>query len=698
MREATPQEIKRFTDYRAKHVALVQRIARLVFGLDCSDHDHDKIECDAKELNKWALRNLMQDNEYQAKGEDKKELLRIAAKHMKTQPHHPQYWDDSLTVEALTENPGLPVDMSSMTNKAMLEMISDWAAVSIKTKSPLFKFYNSTCTGSNPRFKMTSAQKRFFISNTRKILDAIPKEKLYWDGKEYDVKQVDPIIEDDDLMDLRESILDIPRKDYCKDVLTKDDKLKPAVLEQIKSTVDKWKKQLDLDFEITAVEAKGSLLSKRYNDTSDLDVSIFTDLPKDKINEILDIIPKGENIKGTEHPLDFYVLGEGETVDEDNLDNIYDILKDEWIKRTRDYDNEIPTDYLIQVCNFYINGCVIALNNYKNDKTLLEYYQSLSSQTHEISDDELNSIVEEKKRSLKADFDALKMALHMITAFRLEAYEDEPFSISVEIKSNNPHNSINEQLAKILEKFGIRDELRDAVDECKKLLNEEEDEPLVEAVESSAFVGMIPENPIKVEDPETILNLKESTGKSAAFCFGRNNPMTTGHLLLWEEVSKVPADYHFIYTSHTQDKKKNPLDYDTKANIIERCIKDYNLNAEFVRTEARTYIDVLVDLFQKGFNNIIVVAGNDRLEDLVTLAQKYNDVPNKEGNAYHFDSITGHEAGDRDPDSDGVNGISGTKMRQFIKDGDFNSFCEFFPVKDENVAKEVFEKAKATLA
>ena len=140
MRESTPQEIKRFTDYRAKHVALVQRIAKLVFGLDCSDHDHDKIECDAKELNKWALRNLMQDNEYQAKGEDKKELLRIAAKHMKTQPHHPQYWDDSLTVEALTENPGLPVDMSSMTNKAMLEMISDWAAVSIKTKSPLFKF------------------------------------------------------------------------------------------------------------------------------------------------------------------------------------------------------------------------------------------------------------------------------------------------------------------------------------------------------------------------------------------------------------------------------------------------------------------------------------------------------------------------------------------------------------------------------
>lgn len=696
MREATPQEIKRFVDYRAKHVALVQRIAKLVFGLDCSDHDHDKIECSAEDLNKWALRNLMQCGDYQAKGEDKRELLHIAAKHMKTQPHHPQYWDDSLTVESLTENPNLPVDLTSMPNNAILQMCCDWAAVAIKRNQALFSFYNSACTGANPHFKLTCAQKRFFISNTRKILEAIPKEKLYWDGKEYNVKQVDPIIEDDDLMDLRESILDMPRKEYCKDILTKDGKLKPVVLEQIKSTIEKWKNQLDVDFEIKAVEAKGSLLSKRYNDTSDLDVTIFTDLSEDQVGEIVDIIPKGENIKGTDHPLDFYVLGNGETIDEDNLDNIYDVLKDEWIKRTRDYENEIPTDYLIQVCNFYINGCVIALNNYRNDKTLLEYYQSLNSATYEISEDELKSIIEEKKRSLKADFDALKMALHMITAFRLEAYEDESFSIGIEIKSNNPHNSINEQLAKILEKFGIREELRSAVDECKKLL-EDENAELEEAVESGAFAGMVPENVIKIKDPETILNLKESSGKSAAFCFGRNNPMTTGHLLLWEEVSKAPADYHFIYTSHTQDKKKNPLDYDTKANIIEQCIRDYNLNAEFVKTEARTYIDVLVELFHKGFNNLVVVAGKDRLEDLVTLAQKYNDVPNKEGNAYHFDSITGHEAGDRDPDSDGVNGISGTKMRQFIKDGDFDSFYEFFPVKKEEVAKEVFEKAKAVL-
>lgn len=700
MRKATEKEIKRFTDYRAKHVALVQRIARLVFNMDCSNHDHDKIECSAEDLEKWSLRNLMQDHEYEPNGEDKKELLRIAAVHMKTQPHHPQYWDKSLSVEDLTENPGANVVATSMTEKALKEMISDWCSVAVKINSSLFKFYNANCTGDNPKIKFSSRQKRIIISGIQKVMEKIPEEKLYWEGKEYKVEQVDPIIEDDDLMDLKESILDIPRKDYCGNILNDNGKMKDEVLSQIKDTINLWKEQINFDFKIKGIEAKGSLLSKRYNNTSDLDVSILTNMTEDQVNEVYSILPKGENIKGTEHPIDFYLLGENDKVEEKNLDNIYDVMNNKWIKRTEEYENEIPTDYLIQVCNFYINGCVIALNNYKNDKTLLEYYKSLDPESHDISKEEKVSIIEDKKRDLKADLDSLRIALHMITSFRTEAYEEAPFNINIEIKSDNPHNSINEQLAKILEKFGIREELRDAVDECGKIFKGEIS--LEEACDSSAFIGHVPDkliDPKKLSPETTIdsLKLKESENKTAAFCFGRNNPPTTGHLLLWEEVSKANADAHLIYTSHSQDKKKNPLDYETKVSIIEKCIEDYHLNAEFINTEARTYIDVLVDLFHKGYPNIIVVAGKDRLEELLALARKYNDISNKEGSAYHFDSIEGHEAGDRDPDSEGVNGISGTKMRQFIKEGNFEEFKKFFPIKDEEIAQQIFDKAYAYL-
>ena len=51
MRKATQEEIDKFIDYRANHVARVRRIGRTLFDLDLSEHDKDKIECSADDLN-----------------------------------------------------------------------------------------------------------------------------------------------------------------------------------------------------------------------------------------------------------------------------------------------------------------------------------------------------------------------------------------------------------------------------------------------------------------------------------------------------------------------------------------------------------------------------------------------------------------------------------------------------------------------
>lgn len=519
-----------------------------------------------------------------------------------------------------------------------------------------------------------------------------------------------------DFKSLKESILDVPQKNYCEEIFTKDNKLKKEVINQILDTIENWKKQINFDFEIKKILAKGSLLSKRYTETSDLDISIVVDMTEDQINSIIDIVPKGLNIEGSSHPLDFYVIKEGEEPSEKNADNIYDVKNDKWLKRTEEYDNPIPLDYTIQVCNFFINGCDVALRNFNDDKILYQYYEDLNPETHEIEEDELQKVLEDKRRDLTADLDALRVALHMISSFRHESYEETstPFNISLEVVSNNPHTTLNENFVKLLEKFGVREALRSAVKECKEILKKDS-ECLEEEVLDRFRRGRNLRNFYDFKSKKTSksifskpfdnektfkesLNLKEDeVNSSAAFCFGRNNPPTIGHLLLWEETAKAPTKDHFIYTSHTQDKKKNPLDYDTKTSIIEKCIEDYHLNIQFINTEARTYIDVLVDLYKKGYKNIVVVAGKDRLEELLFLARKYNDVPNKEGIAYHFDSIEGHEAGDRDPDSEGVNGISGTKMRDFIREGNFEEFQKYFPLKKENIAKQVFDKAASYL-
>ena len=104
-----------------------------------------------------------------------------------------------------------------------------------------------------------------------------------------------------------------------------------------------------------------------------------------------------------------------------------------------------------------------------------------------------------------------------------------------------------------------------------------------------------------------------------------------------------------------------------------------------------------MDIANKGFTDIIFVGGSDRLNDIVTLIQKYNDVPNKEGNSYHFDTIEGVSAGERDPDSDNLEGVSGTKIRQFALDNDFESFKDNLAFSDESTAKEVMEIIKSNI-
>lgn len=714
MRKAELNEIKDFITYRANHVALVQRIGRVVFDMDFSDHDRDKIECNAEDLNLWALRYAMQKGEYHPHNEDKKILLKLAATHIKNQPHHPEHWDSSLSIEDLINNPEGPVKATRMSKKELMEMVSDWSACAIYHNSGIFESYNSTYTGENPKIIFTPHQKEFIVECLQRVLDKVYEEKLFWPGKKYDAKQVEPILDFNEALNnfnaqktkfeeslnlLEESILDVPQKEYCKDLLDSNGKMKTEVRDQILDIIDKWKKELSEDFEINKIEAKGSLLSRRYNDTSDLDISLYTNLPEDKVDEIASVTPKNETIKGTEHPIDFYVLGEGESTPKENLDNIYDVKNNEWIKQTEEYKNEIPLDYTIQVCNFFINGCRTALGNFECDKVLFDYYNSLDPETHEISQEELKLTLEDKRKDLKADLDALRIALHMISSFRKEAYDKEkgPFDISINIESSNPHVTINENFAKILEKFGIKENLKNAIDACEKLLAEEGS--LKEEVSSSAFAGMVPERiddyPNKEEDKKD--PLRESVSKTVAFCFGRNNPPTLGHLKMWDVLSKTKADDRLIYTSHTQDKKKNPLSYETKAALIEECLQYYKLDAIFVNTEARTFIDVLVDIFKKGYNNVLIVAGGDRIEELVDLARKYNDYPNKDGDAYHFDSIEGINVGKRDPDSDDTSGISATKMRQFAVDGDFESFMKYFVINDPYIGKDIYEEIRSKL-
>jgi nicotinic acid mononucleotide adenylyltransferase len=161
--------------------------------------------------------------------------------------------------------------------------------------------------------------------------------------------------------------------------------------------------------------------------------------------------------------------------------------------------------------------------------------------------------------------------------------------------------------------------------------------------------------------------------KTVVFAFGRFNPPTVGHQLLVQFVKKLAqqskAD-HVIYASRSQDAKKNPLSIERKLHY---------LNLMFPQTvfvgandQVRTFIEATKEL-NKKYKNIIMVAGSDRVPEYEKLLNKYN------GSEFHFDSIKVVSAGERDPDSDDVSGMSASKMRALASKGDFTQFKKGLP-------------------
>ena len=78
--------------------------------------------------------------------------------------------------------------------------------------------------------------------------------------------------------------------------------------------------------------------------------------------------------------------------------------------------------------------------------------------------------------------------------------------------------------------------------------------------------------------------------------------------------------------------------------------------------KTRNVFEIAVSLHNKGHRSIIMVVGSDRVAEFDKLLNTYNGVEARHG-YYGFDNIEVISAGERDADSDGVSGMSASKMR-----------------------------------
>ena len=166
--------------------------------------------------------------------------------------------------------------------------------------------------------------------------------------------------------------------------------------------------------------------------------------------------------------------------------------------------------------------------------------------------------------------------------------------------------------------------------------------------------------------------------------FGRFNPPTIGHEKLLKKVAqeaKGKGGEYRIYPSRTEDPKKNPLDTGTKIRFMRQAYPDH-ANAIIDNEEMRTIFDVLTGLDADGYSSVNIVVGGDRVSEFNSLASKYN------GDLYTFDEIKVTSAGDRDPDGEGVEGMSASKMRKAAMEGDQDSFNKGIPAAMSKKDKE----------
>lgn len=188
------------------------------------------------------------------------------------------------------------------------------------------------------------------------------------------------------------------------------------------------------------------------------------------------------------------------------------------------------------------------------------------------------------------------------------------------------------------------------------------------------------------------------TSKPVVLAFGRMNPPTTGHEKLVNRVHDLAKDYgatHRIVLSHSSDAKKNPLNVRTKLKHAQRFFPGSHIVA--ASSEHPTFLHHAAQLNAAGHDHLIMVAGSDRVDEYEKKLNDYNG--NKEDNPkalFNFKKIEVKSAGQRDPDAEGTEGMSASKMREHAKNNDFHSFRQGIPSHvPEKQARDLFRDVRS---
>lgn len=450
-------------------------------------------------------------------------------------------------------------------------------------------------------------------------------------------------------MFMKEAVIDIPRRTYAKGVFDNADTDNPKLKQNVLDIIQNQIKQFNDIRPVLKYSLVGSILTKNYRDDADLDVNVLFDVPLPDRDVVRKELAKslrninGALVPGTKHPINYYVITDPNVKETNDkmADAVFDIKNNTFIRKAK----EFKFDAKKYAADFEKRVREIDVVQGELKRDLIDYKELKELNPDDILN--LQELINEKLDEIENGIKQLVDIGNTVLKDRADAFATD--MTPEEIKTFGRKNQLPKNVIyKMLEKYHyltFYKELKDILEDGQ------------------------------VTDAEIQSIQTEEVNKSFAFTFGRFNPPTIGHEKLIRTVASQGSDYK-IFISRSQDAVKNPLSPSDKLKWMQIIFKNYASHILVMPTNM--VLELATKIYSMGYTSITMVVGSDRVGEFKSILNKYNDEKNRHG-YYNFKKINIVSAGDRDPDEEGVTGMSASKLRDYAKRGDLKNFKRGVP-------------------
>lgn len=256
---------------------------------------------------------------------------------------------------------------------------------------------------------------------------------------------------------IKESVLNPLHDNLNPSIWDKNSNLRPEVKDQIIKPISEWIESVIPGTKIENLFFLGSNTGHQYSGGSDIDINVQIDIPDVKIEELFHILPNGNLLTGTLHPINYYLVNKLTKLLR-TKGAAYDILNDKWIIEPSKENVEISFLYIIELAKVFMTGIDDRINELERDKKELGIYKTYL-EFGKYEEKELTKEIERKHREIEAGYDSIKVIGDLIHSFRLQGFDEEDKTELIMSAGVKGDLSIQNQVYKVMDKFGYIEKL-----------------------------------------------------------------------------------------------------------------------------------------------------------------------------------------------------------------------------------------------